>query len=636
MATFEPPLEQIRNGKIRTEPGELYLLNFLEKVLTDEYEVYFQPFINGDNPDIIIMKRDSAVMIIEVKDWHLTNYYIDEKTNWRLQQNNAFIKSPFSQVFHYKQSLFDIHDKNLFSKNIFNSKTFSIIVCAVYFHNVDMETTIRKFLETGHQNNEPYKKFLEYNEIIGRNELNAQYFQKILERRRFTKRSNYFDSDLYHSFRRLFKPPFHTKEEGIEIKYSPRQMELLESKPSSQKIKGAAGSGKTFILAKRAVNAHIRTKERVLILTYNITLKNYIHDKISQVRENFEWEYFFITNYHNFMNSVFNGLGIGLDKPENLSDEEEKEFFENHYADRNHFQNIEIKNKYKAIFIDEVQDYDIRWLNIIKDFFLADGGEYVIFGDEKQNIFHRELDTDKKIVTNIPGRWNELKDTYRLSRKISELANDFQKYFFKEKYSFDLITPANTEAYLFEDKNQFIEYKYINEGDQLSIEKFTDIIYNRMIENEINNNDVCIMAGRIELLREIERQINIEKKLETTTSFETVEEFNNIMNDESLSYGDKNKKIQRFRKNRKYNFWMNSGKLKLVTVHSFKGWEIHTLFLIIENEDKERQNDEDNFISDELIYTALTRCRYNLFIINIQNEKYNDFFKDNQHTRMKN
>ena len=31
MATFEPPLEQIRNGKIRTEPGELYLLNFLEK-----------------------------------------------------------------------------------------------------------------------------------------------------------------------------------------------------------------------------------------------------------------------------------------------------------------------------------------------------------------------------------------------------------------------------------------------------------------------------------------------------------------------------------------------------------------------------------------------------------------------------
>jgi superfamily I DNA and RNA helicase len=78
-----------------------------------------------------------------------------------------------------------------------------------------------------------------------------------------------------------------------------------------RKIKGVAGSGKTCILAKRAVNAlkiisssvssSPDNHPNILILTYNITLKNYIHDKISQVREDFSWGCFYIKNYHDFI-----------------------------------------------------------------------------------------------------------------------------------------------------------------------------------------------------------------------------------------------------------------------------------------------------------------------------------------------
>ena len=89
-----------------------------------------------------------------------------------------------------------------------------------------------------------------------------------------------------------------------------------------------------------------------------------------------------------------------------------------------------------------------------------------------------------------------------------------------------------------------------------------------------------------------------------------------------------NDSIKEIRRNKKFHFWMNPGIMKLSTIHSFKGWEIHTLILIITNPDNNHILEEESkeFISDELIYTALTRCRYNLIVVNLGIEKYNNFF----------
>ena len=40
-------------------------------------------------------------------------------------------------------------------------------------------------------------------------------------------------------------------------------------------------------------------------------------------------------------------------------------------------------SKYRSIFIDEVQDYKTEWLELIVNYFLAEDGELVVFGDEK-------------------------------------------------------------------------------------------------------------------------------------------------------------------------------------------------------------------------------------------------------------
>jgi ATP-dependent exoDNAse (exonuclease V) alpha subunit len=64
---------------------------------------------------------------------------------------------------------------------------------------------------------------------------------------------------------------------------------------------------------------------------------------------------------------------------------------------------------------------------------------------------------------------------------------------------------------------------------------------------------------------------------------------------------------------------MGDGRLKMSTIHSFKGWELLNIVLFIP-----AKAPETNKRLDALVYTALTRTRENLIILNA-NKRYNNF-----------
>ena len=80
--------------------------------------------------------------------------------------------------------------------------------------------------------------------------------------------------------------------------------------------------------------------------------------------------------------------------------------------------------------------------------------------------------------------------------------------------------------------------------------------------------------------------------------------------------------LKMIRNNKKIHFYMNSGTVKISTVHSFKGWESETLFLIFEKKYSQMQ-----MTFDEILYTGITRSRTNLIIINFGNEEYHNKLK---------
>ena len=71
----------------------------------------------------------------------------------------------------------------------------------------------------------------------------------------------------------------------------------------------------------------------------------------------------------------------------------------------------------------------------------------------------------------------------------------------------------------------------------------------------------------------------------------------------------------------KKSFWMGDSRLKMSTIHSFKGWEVLSVILYI---DEEFFGDLSHL--DAIIYTAITRSRENLIVLN-SHSRYSEFGK---------
>jgi hypothetical protein len=134
MAILYPSFEIIYALKPAPTEGESHLLKYLAENFNDEVEIYFQPFLNGDQPDIIMMQKDVGVTIIEVKDWNLSSYKLNENNGWNLRKNNASLRSPFQQVFQYKENMFNLHINGLLQESIKNKQFYGRIQPYVYFH----------------------------------------------------------------------------------------------------------------------------------------------------------------------------------------------------------------------------------------------------------------------------------------------------------------------------------------------------------------------------------------------------------------------------------------------------------------------------------------------------------------------
>ena len=717
MATFYPSIEIIKKLKVPPTEGEWTLLNFLGRVLDDSYEVYFNPYLNGDRPDVIIMREGNGVMVIEVKDWNLDDYTLSDKKKWVFTPNGSVVKSPIDQVLKYKNNLFDLHVDKLLEMKINNIKYFNIVTCSVYFHCASQQK-VDNLLVIPYKADKKYQDFLKYNvDLFGYDSLERVKFYNVLERRYLSpnRSSYYFTDELYKNFRRVLAPSTHFKNQVVPYQYSEEQKSVIYSENLEQRVRGVFGSGKTTVLAARAVQAYKRAKKwtvkpHILILTYNITLKNFIHDKLNMVDEDFEWESFTIINYHHFIKAELNNLGIRIiPPPEDLNDAAliSKYFEDKYFSNVKLFDDLKSQiRKYDAVLIDEIQDYKRPWMDIIKNYFREPQGDYVLFGDVKQNIYNLPI-AQKDVVTNVRGV-KELKRCYRSEFKVRDLAQSFQKSVFGDKYSVDNFDEDGAWNFfgIKEKKEGYVNYMYLSESN--TIQTLYNIVRGNILnkENNVSPNDITILGHTIHLLRLFDCYYRYASREKTNSMMEVVEvmykkHLDKLKNDDNPWYADIFAKITRklfpqkdylsineivkihkrlailftvydlfsmyqdvfinylkgacdacgltidtffdfqkyyeqellvfkrtvylddykdIRDNKKIQFWMNSGTIKISTINSFKGWESDVVFLIIEP--KYNMETDYNISFDELLYTGLTRCKRDLVIINFGNTEY--------------
>ena len=646
MASLFPDLSNISKLKVPPTNGELYLCNYLNENLGEDYHVFFNPYLDGDRPDFIILKKNYGAIIIEVKDWDLSYYSIDQYNHWSVEK--SIIRSPFVQVFKYKSNFFDLHLPTLGIREALNKSFFRVISCYVYFHlgtkeiidykynaplsQVDNEININnnKFKNNLIQY-DVYEKKRNYLQIIKKHlnrdqklSVTKDRVDELLKKIKNIECNENFSDDIYDEFLRRLMPPEYVLGQGIELEYDEKQLQLIESSNEFKKIKGVAGSGKTSIIARRAVNAYARHESPVLILTFNITLKNYIKDKISDVRRGVEFSFFEISNYHQFFNSQLNNLNIdisvfikelgkqGLPTDYIMDLLYKTDFFKN-----------EVIDKYQTIYIDEIQDYESEWVTIIKNNFLNQNGEMLLFGDQCQNIYERDINTQKSAIDNDFGHWVTLNRSYRTDNdsQLVDLFEKFRKKYLVKKYQDSEVFEKGEDQGSF----KFETLKYLSLT--ASIKKVKPIYYEIIEHIKSNNivpNDLVILSSSIELLRNINLLLNVNEK--TMVMFETNKEYNQIIGDTSKLSSQEiidrekvNKNdIEKIRRRKKNYFMPNSGLIKLSTTHSFKGLESPTVFCILLKDD-----------NPEIIYTALTRAKERLIIFDVEDSQYANFFKLN-------
>lgn len=341
--------------------------------------------------------------------------------------------------------------------------------------------------------------------------------------------------------------------------------------------------------------------------------------RINQVPADFSTTKFEITNYHRFFKSMANRYADGA----TLSDYDNANFF-TPYADK-----IE---KYQTIIIDEAQDFKTVWFDNIINYFLAPDGCISVFGDGEQNIYEREMDVENKmpLIHTFSGRWNEMSERVSMrirNPQIATLSSNFAIKFMDRNAQ-----PLAIQSLLtFEDDNYHIKYWNVG-SEKKGLELCKNI--NWIIQTyKLNTSDVVVMGESINVLRDIACSYANLTNLESMINFETLEQYNELKKQtKNVIYFERD--LDDIRRAAKTHFTTDCNAIKFSTIHSFKGWESNNVILLLQPEMEDDDKFEGYYIkarenSPALIYTALTRARNNLFIINLGNQKYDSFFKTN-------
>ena len=603
---------QWQNGVMSCEKARVAYR--LQSILSVDDIMYIDPVINEVAVDFIIVRPNRGLLLLNVFEENLNNCQSskDGKEISVLDGSGAVVKTYQSPIELINLCQISIKDgiEELLMSTIESSRNFGLIKKVVVFTAND-NNKVRDFF--GISSDQINYTYLFGNEFISKKSVSQGLYTQI----GLINSSSYFDDAVKRKIAKILSPSWHSYQEGkTGVEPKGAQKKLAVSQNAHQKISGVAGSGKTHVLAARAVNAMKRTGGDVLVLTFNITLANYLKYRLSEIREDFSWEKIDIYPYHQFFRIRASGCQLHVDFGA--------------YDRLSFFYDTPTHKRYSAIFVDEVQDYTTEWLRIVMQNFLLPNGEFVVFGDPKQNVYHRPIDSNGDIRLGvIGGVWNKELSTGRrfTNPRLATLATTFQAKFLSNQPIDTISTTTSLDNTL-----NFQIVTYYNMRGSFTMEnlvsKLTEII------NNSNNDpkDFVVLASYSKLLQTIDSKYRETTGEETEITFVSTEQYERLkelhkVSDEHPASWKFNRDYEALGRTRKQLFTTDKRCLKLSTIKSFKGWESPSVIVILDDEYNAKAACRKP-MEPEMMYTAITRARESLYIINIGNETYDKFFKE--------
>ena len=615
-----------------------YLNN--QKVLDRKWLIYINPNINYSvRPDCILLHPMKGMVIIEIKNWteeyfnktKIDVYPSEGKDKKRYFNGKKPIPKPGSSIELLRNQIInEIEPLNKFfedKKNTdgFNkSKKFCAFRFCYFFPNLDYGTNkIKdKFKEL-----ELKDKFL----LLSTDDINKKLsLDNKIDKHDNNKNYNSKDFDFYWSkilpnhIKTFLTPSYHKIEDGTYIKFSQDQEKLL--KPftgKTQVIEGVAGSGKSLIIGEKAAQMASKDKN-VLVLCYNITLRQYLKEQINRSMHPFWNDIITVTHYHDYLRTLERHYNLYTSKDSLGSSEIQNENVEdNHYNEERPRKVIEFLERnrnshtheiFDAIYIDEGQDFSETMLELIQ-FLKHDETETFIVHDKKQNLFEQ----NSNLIDNYSKK--SLSNSFRIPDIHFPVVNKFAEMFLDGEQKFpirkgiqrilpffnnSLIWKECTKIPKIENKTSSSDKtlcKYCKKFKSQSNEFYCDGCEPYMLELKDS-----IKSAINELMKEGNNIDDIVLLLPYRWEIRKISEY--------LKENEIDSRIVNTRQD-KINFSRLGYGVKISTIHSFKGYELSNVIAVTEHNNAKK-------FSPELIYTSITRSTNKLIILN-RDDRYVDF-----------
>lgn len=430
-------------------------------------------------------------------------------------------------------------------------------------------------------------KWPQYSPVTGRNALfDGDIFSVFPESRRSS--SQYMSSALAADIRHwLIEPDFSTTQrQPIELDANQRLFVTSRTDSGYRRIKGAAGSGKSLVLAARAAEL-LGQGKKVLVVTFNITLLHYLMDIAvrwpktqGNTRSDITW-----LNFHAWCKRIC------------IENDCEEEYL-SLWGDENNPQLVlEYKlpslvgsiidedtegtiGDYDAVLVDEGQDFLPNWWAVLRKV-CKPGGEMLLVADATQDIYDTAGSwTDEAMRgAGFRGGWAELPVSYRLPRVALEKASEFAKLFLPKEST---TLPSNDQLAM---DLEPCELRWVHVDEEDAPQVCCDEILRLFSESSLTNmaiTDSTFLCGSRQFGLEVVNALGL-KGIKTVHTYDLI---------------DKESRRQ------KVGFYMGDARVKATTLHSFKGWESRILVIHV--------GGSINAKSLALIYTGLTRLKRNL------------------------
>ncbi|MDO9278260.1 MAG: NERD domain-containing protein/DEAD/DEAH box helicase [Polaromonas sp.] len=579
-----PPVRDLARLRQPLTRGEKKVLDVFNQCLSPKWEIYIQPHLNGLRPDFVLLNPDVGIAVFEVKDWDLSamQYGVlaregkapllwaeKDGTRFSLQKEN-----PIEKIYLYRKELFEIYCPRLKQ-----GAGFAAITAGVIFPYCTQQQLLTLFAPSLEYRE--MTKFPAYSPISGTESINFADLDQIFpESKRRT--SQVMNESLTKDLRNWLLEPDFSVTQRTPIELDKYQLSLITSRTQSgyRRIRGAAGSGKSLILAARAAEL-LKQGKRVLVVTFNITLLHYLMDVAvrysggsGKTRTNITW-----LNFHAWC------LRICMD---NDADAEYKAILG--HANRHDSLNVKLpalvtsllsdavdSELYDAVLVDEGQDFRPLWWDALR-LVCKPGGEMLLVADETQDIYGTASSWTDEAMTGagFSGPWAELGGSYRMPEPALALAANFAAHFLPEGAR---IVPRSTQMVVALEPCYLRWVQYAGSDDaQICCDEILGL-FTRAGSERLSVADATFLCDKKSLGYEVISLLG-KKGIRCVHTF------------------DQDEKESR---RQKVGFYMGDARVKATTLHSFKGWEAKTLVVYM------GRNITPGALA--LLYTGLTRLK---------------------------